>query len=351
MRRPKPTKEQQILFDILKGNSPTDLEGVDSNKLFDLFQRHRLFPMAHEIVGLLPPDEKTHWKKAIQSGSLRTLRFITQLQDLIKILSQEGIEVIPLKGPVLAHTLYGDTGQRHMRDLDLLVIHGDILWGVEVLRKSGFEPYFPKRDLRQHQWRYYFRHQYDVALIGQEPRIIVELHAGIAYPGLLDRAENLLTEDLKQVEMAGVPITCMSKESTFLYLALHGAHHLFFRLFWLRDLAEVIKRWDLDYQAVFNKARNLGIERMVGVSLRLAESYFGAEPPTAWQNYLKEHDSLLSRLENRCHRIILHPRFHSRGNRLNVLLFTLAMKPGWRHRWTSLTTVFHRWYIRKFLAK
>lgn len=351
MKLPKPTKEQQVLFSILKGNPPSDLEGVDTGRLFELFRRHRLFPLAQGLLGLLAPDEQLRWEKAIITGSLRSLRFIPQLLELIEILGKKGIEVIPLKGPLLANILYGDTGQRHIRDLDLLVIKGDLLMGVEVLKEAGFEHFVPGRNLRQNQWRYYFRHHYDVSLVGKEPRIVVELHSGIAYPGLLYSADKSLTDDLQLVEIAGVHMSSMSRESTFLYLALHGAHHLYFRLFWLRDLAEALRLWELDHKALFNKANKLGIERMVGVSLRLAESYFGVPAPKAWQRYLEDHDSLLNRLENRCHRIILHPYFLSRRSRLNALLFTLAMKPGWRHKWDSISSVFHRWYIRKYLSR
>jgi len=348
VRHPKPTQEQRFLFDLLKGESPAHLNGLDTDKLFDLFRRHRLFPLARHILGLLPVEKKPIWVKAINTGHHRTLRFTGLLQELTEQLRQEGIQVISLKGPLLAHALYGDLGQRHMRDLDLLVIDGEILKGVEALKAAGYQLYIPKRDLKEHQWRYYFRHQYDVAMIAHQPQTIVELHAGIAYPGLLNN-EGLLIAELQEFDIAGSSLQCMSRENTFLYLALHGAHHLFFRLFWLRDLAEAMRIWELDYKAIFVRAQELGIERMVGVSLRLAEYYFGVQPPEEWQAFLSDQDSLLKRLENRCHRIILHPDFLSRQNRLNVLLFTMAMKSGLKHKWTSLATVYHRRYIRKFL--
>ncbi len=351
MRLPKPTNEQQVLFDLLKGKIPPDLKGVDTQKLFDLFQRHRLFPIAQGMVKILSDSEKIKWKKAIQSGSLRTLQLTKTLKDVLQLLVKEGIEAIPLKGPVLAQLLYGDLGQKHMWDLDLLVLNGDILRAVDVLKGAGFTPHIPSGDLKPQQWRYYFRHQYDVAMKDSEFRIVVELHAGIAYPGFLNPKEKNLLNDIQEVEIAGFQLPFLSNESTFLYLAIHGTHHLYFRLFWLRDFAMALERWELDHRFIFDQAKLLGVERMLGVSLSLAHSYFGVKPPEVWHKYLNDQSSLMKQLENRCHKVIGHPKFLSRRNRLNVLIFTMTLKPGWRHKWVSITTVFHRWYIKKFLLK
>jgi len=349
VRHPKPTREQIVLFNILKGEYPSDLEGINTQALFDLFQRHRLFPLTQELIGFLPEDERLRWKKAIQSGSMKTLHLVSTLQTLLLLFKKQGIKAIPLKGPVLAKMLYDDFGQRHMRDLDLLILHGDIFKAVEVLKEAGYTSYIPSGELQERQWRYYFRHQYDVALKGPNPGSIIELHSGIAYPGFLNSEVTSLVEDLQEYELPGIRILSMTRESTFLYLVIHGAHHLYFRLFWLRDLAEALQRWELDHQVIYENARLMGIERMVAVSLKLVDSYFGVEVPSVWNSYLKTNSSLMDRLEIMCHRIIRDPHFLSRRNRLTVLYFTWMLKPGLKHRWITLTTLFHRWYIKRFL--
>ena len=306
--------------------------------------------MAPALLPLLEEEERERWKKAIRSGSMRTLRFISQLNEIIEMLYNEGIEVITLKGPVLAQTLYGDLSQRHMRDLDLLVIHGDILKALELLQESGYILKTPGKELTVKQWHSYFKHQYDVALLHKEQGSILELHTRIAYPGLLGRSAYLITDQLETVEMAGRSMKCMSKEATFIYLAIHGAHHLFFRLFWLRDLAEAIKRWELDHTRILYMVRQMGIERMLGVGLRLTSYYFGTSIPAEYQPVLEENKAVLSRLVERCQHAILDPQFLTRRNRINVLLFSMALKPNLQHKWETFSSVYHRWYIRKFLG-
>jgi len=348
---PKPSNEQQLLFKLLKGDPPTSLEGVDTGILFDLFRRHRLFPLAPELLPLLGEEERERWKMSIRLGSVKTLRFISQLHEIIATLKPEGIEVMPLKGPVLAQALYGDLSQRHMRDLDLLVSPGDMLKALELLQKLGYVLKFPEKELTARQWRIYLRHQYDVGLVHREQGIMLELHTRIVYPGLLGGLENLITDKQETIEIVGRPVRSMSKEGTFLYLAIHGTHHLFFRLFWLLDLAEALNRWELDHASILGTVRQMGIERMVGVGIKLAGYYFDVNIPAEYQPLLEDNATILDRLEARCHRAIFDPQFLTRNNRLNVLLFSMALKPGWSHKWKTLLSVYHRWFIRKFLAR
>jgi len=348
---PKPTKEQQLLFNLLKGDPPANLEEIDTAKLFDLFRRHRLFPLAPALLPLLEEGERERWKKAIRLGSVKTLGFVSRLLEIIAALKPEGIEVMPLKGPVLAQALYGDLSQRHMRDLDLLVTSGDMQKALEVLQTLGYVLKFPEKELTARQWRIYFRHQYDVGLVHREQGIMLELHTRIAYPGLLGGLENLITDEPETIEIAGRAVRSMSKEGTFLYLAVHGAHHLFFRLFWLRDLAEALNRWELDHAWILQSARQMGIERMLGVGLRLARSFYGNSIPAEYQSLLEENVTILNKMEKRCRRAILNPRFYGWRSRINVFRFYMTLKPDRKHRWSTLTALFHRWYIRRFLAR
>ncbi|MDF1575705.1 MAG: nucleotidyltransferase family protein [Bacteroidales bacterium] len=349
MYRPRPSKEQQLLFDLLKGAPPATLEGIDTTVLFDLFRRHRLFPLAGDLLPLMEEKERERWKQAKRLGSVKSLGLVTRLFESLDMLESEGINALPLKGPVLAQALYGDLSQRHMRDLDLLVSEKDLHKALEVLQASGYAQKFPGKVLTEKQWKIYLRQQYDVALVHQGQGIILELHTRIAYPELLGRMEQLITGETAAIELAGRSVPCMTLEGCFLYLAIHGAHHLFFRLFWLRDLAEALNKWDLDQQRILENARLMGAERMLGVGLKLAASFFGARIPGEYQEFLEENTVILNRLEERCHRAILDPRFYGRRSRRNVLLFSMKIKAGWTHKWHTLSSVYWRWRVRKFV--
>ena len=92
--------EQQVLFKILKGDHSFHLDDVNPDRLFSLFQRHRLFPLASDIVNLLDEKEREKWKKAILTRTIRSLHHTSLLVSLISEFANEEIEAIPFKGPV-----------------------------------------------------------------------------------------------------------------------------------------------------------------------------------------------------------------------------------------------------------
>ena len=61
-----------------------------------------------------------------------------------------------------------------------------------------------------------------------------------------------------------------------LVLCLHGAKHLWMRLIWVADIAGSLRVPGIDFAAVVERARTLGIARIVGVSLWLSERLLGA---------------------------------------------------------------------------
>ena len=75
----------------------------------------------------------------------------------------------------------------------------------------------------------------------------LELHAAIDNHCMIRRSEeNMLWDELTEQIIGGSKYLCMNEDNTFLYLTFHGGMHQFTRLFWLRDVAEALKRWSLD---------------------------------------------------------------------------------------------------------
>ena len=62
-------------------------------------------------------------------------------------------------------------------------------------------------------------------------------------------------------------------------LSAHAAKHVWGRLIWLCDIAQLTKRPDLNWDWITSQAKALGIERIMHVTLLLAKSLLGAEIP------------------------------------------------------------------------
>jgi len=348
----KLSSEDLFLQNLLRGSPPEDLEQIDQVALFRLFRRHRLLPLAGEITHHLGKDKREGWEKAIQTVNIRSLVQLSSLSQIILSFSQEGIKAIPLKGPVLAHQLYGDVNQRYSRDLDLLVDAEEIYRAIDIARDLGYEPAVPNRTLSEKEWTHYFRYQYDVGLYNSEQGIFLELHTRLLYPDMFTiEEEQLLTTHLRNTSFGGLDLKTMDPESTLLYLVIHGAHHLYFRLFWLRDVAEAMRRWELDHAEILLKAKKLRIERVLGVTLQLVQRFFGFTIPDVYGGFLEKENRVLVSMEKRCIRAIHGPATPTLKGRVHRLLFFLELRPGLRHRLVTMSNVFQRWRIRHLINR
>jgi len=350
VKPPRPSKEQLLLFNILKGDLPTSLDGIDTEIFLDLLRRHRLIPIAHAILPLLVDDEREGWKNMIRNQVIRSLQYTSVLEALVRELRKMGLECIALKGPSLAQSLYGDVTKRQYRDLDILIKRSEIKLAVEAAKKLGFSQYYPKPGLSTKKLNLYFRSRKEIGMINGRNGIIIEIHTGLYFHHLLKESEaGILYESLENIEINGTSIRCMSLENTFLYLTYHGGWHLYFRLFWLRDVAFAISQWDMDHQRILSRSKQLGIDRLLGLSLLLIEDLFQVTIPREYHDYLNSNSLILNRLKSICSFIYSWSEKPNFKVKLLRLVFFLSVKRGLKYRISVLSNPFHHWYVRKFL--
>ncbi len=307
--------------------------------------------MAGPILSLLGEEEKERWKKTIHSRTLRSMHQLAVLGQITGALGKAGIEVLTMKGPVLAYELFGNLGERHSSDLDLLARKEDIREIIKILGSKGFVQMYPKAGLSARQWDYYTRYKKDLGLYNKKENLLVELHYNIEnYLGLSEAELEPFFQQTEELTMGGGQFRCMNRHRDFLYLTFHGAVHQYRRLFWLRDIAEVIKSWDLDHQKVLDDAKGIGSDRMLGLSLLLARDLFHAEVPTLYLSYLEKNRKVLKQLKEISMSMILGPEFPSLRQKARHHLFMLHLKPEFRHYLRTLREIINRQYIGKFLG-
>lgn len=312
--------------------------------------RHRLF-FGDLKCNVSSSLKSVSWQDYVKDKVSRSLHLASVLTNLILKLQEQHVDVIPLKGPLLAISLYRDVGKRYSVDLDLMVRKTDVLKVIDSLDGIGFKQSHPNQDLSEKQWDYYFRWKKDIGLVNRELGVFLELHTGIYYNELLNhQKERLFFEDLTQETLGGVTVPCMNQDNTFLYLTYHGAQHMYFRLFWLRDVAEALKRWDLDHSKILSNAHELGIERLLGLSLELAKEFFKAEIPKEYNGLLEDNTVMIKKLKNLCIKRILGPEELNFIGKLRKHYYLMSLKSGIKYKWVAFQSIFHRWYIRKFLG-
>src|SRR6202051_222451 len=185
-------------------------------------------------------------------------------RELIRILDCTdalGIEVLPYKGLALSEAYYGDMAQRESGDIDLFVRRGDVRRIKEAIRELGYTTRIPIPEEAEED---YLDSGYECAFDSPAGCNLIELQWALQprfyavdydMDGLFERAVN--------VSVAGRRVKTPSSEDLLLVLSVHAAKHVWGRLIWLCDIAQILKRENLDWDWVQSRARQLGIERIL----------------------------------------------------------------------------------------
>ena len=245
--------------------------------------RHGLMPLVYRNLKSTCPDAVPEaildqLRQYFLTYAARNVLLTEELLELLHLFEVHGIPAIPYKGPTLAASIYGDLTLRQVSDLDILIRKEDMLKARDLLVPLGYRPQY---ELTHAQAATYQKSQYELLLIRNKDRMIVELKWEI-----VDRFFSFpmdyecLWERLKPTSLAGKEVLTFSPEDLLLILCVHGAKHLWTNLIWVCDVAELLRVCKgLDWEWVMRQASTPGGQRMLLLGLFLAKSLLGAPLP------------------------------------------------------------------------
>ncbi len=218
-------------------------------------------------------------KQSSQSNLHKALLLARELIRIVGTLSAAGLEVMPYKGSALAELVYGDIALRQAGDIDLLIRPADFARIREVIRELGYAPH---ERFSAAEERAYLKSAYECAFDGAAGRNLLELQWAVLprfyavnfdMDGVFGRAVN--------VNVAGRPMRTPSAADLFLILSVHAAKHVWGRLVWLCDIARLMNMPGLDWGWIRIEANELGILRILRVTMLLVNRLLGAAIPAA----------------------------------------------------------------------
>ena len=110
------------------------------------------------------------------------------------------------------------------------------------------------------------------------------------------------------MEVAGYQLPAPPLLDNFLYLCAHGAVHFWSRLFWLADLAEIMRgNPGIDWQALMALAGEAGMMPLLALGVILAHELLDAPLPEAIRTYALQDQVVFYSIKVAC-RIILCPQ-------------------------------------------
>ena len=249
-------------------------EGIDWQQVHRIAPQHGMVPLLYWHLNRLAPARiPARHLRAMQVDFLQNthqnLMLIEELHALLDLFQARGISVVPFKGVMLVASVYGCVSLRKSGDLDILVHPRDIREAGEVMLARGYRSDGPAHD-----------HTFEQRFAG-DGGMAVELRWRLSpwhFRSVLDL--DTLRGRCTSVDVSGRMVPSLSPEDLLVYLCMHGTKHYWTRLFWLCDVAELVRAHpEMEWERAQESARVLGSRRMLDLGLFLAGDLLGANVP------------------------------------------------------------------------
>ena len=300
---------------------------IDWDVLLPLASRHGLLPLLHWRIGAagadrIPMPIRDRLRDSFDTNHRRNLFLGGELCRILERFGEQGVQVVPFKGIVLAAAVYEHLALRQFTDLDILVRKEDVPQAWGLLESLGFKPNFNTAIDRKRIMDL----ECELLFMSRDQRVFVELHWATAPPKFAVRQDiEGLWSRMVPGGTEGLDATSFSPEDTVLSLCIHGARHLWDRLIWISDLARwVIAHGDLDWDWILREARARGIGRILLIGLSLSRDIGGAVLPETVLEHL-ERDRKAGDLAAR-----LRERFFKEQDERSLAMETILLHLGMR---------------------
>jgi hypothetical protein len=294
---PADSQSCELLRAIAKRSSAEQIHRIapevrDWDSLFNLAQNHRVLPMLFsrlaDMSTAVPQTMQQRLQAAYDRNIFHNLANAAELIAVLKAFEQEMIPAMPFKGVVLGASIYQDLTTRTAGDLDLLVRYKDLTRATTILLKRGYLLETPVSaegtPVVPNYYEYHFERPTDGMVL--ELRWRLELtQTSFRH----DLGMDWVWPHRRITKLAGAEVPDISREITLLMLCMHGSKHVWSRLAWICDVAQLLKvSPDLDWKAVLREAKRTGLWRSLALGVLLAHRVADAEVP---QPFLKSFES------------------------------------------------------------
>jgi hypothetical protein len=238
-----------------------------------------LYQNLSRLKDIVPSTALGALRQDYEKNVYKSLFLARELIRILDCLDAIGVEVVPYKGIVMAEVYYGDMALRRSGDMDLFVRGRDVGRIKNAVRELG---YTQRVAVPEDAEEDYIASGYECTFDSPAGKNLLELQWALQprfyavdfdMEGLFERAVG--------VSVAGRAVKTPSAEDLLLVLSVHAAKHVWERLIWLCDIAQILKRENLNWDWVQARARRFGIERILHITLLLANRLLTAPIPAA----------------------------------------------------------------------
>lgn len=235
-------------------------------------------------------------RKAYHSNVFQNAQYYQQLSEVLKHLQRGGIEIIVLKGAYLAKTVYQSEALRVFGDIDLLVKKADLDPTEKILLEMGYGP--TKRPSIKAQCA--MSHHLEPFI--KKGAFPIEVHWTLFDHKLpFKNRVDMLWEQTRPFTVASVQVLSLSPENLLFHLCVHTAYaSSFVGVRFLCDIHKTLGYYQdqIDWDDLFDRARQWKAEKAVYIVLYLARDWLGAQVPSPVLDRFKPDDFNLELVAN-----------------------------------------------------
>ena len=239
-------------------------------------------------------------RTACHGNLARNMYLYTELKRILEAFHEKRIEVIALKGVVLAKIVYGDIGLRSMNDIDLLVKKEDLPYAEKIISELGY--LFNGKGIESPEW-WRTNHQEICYIRPNGKNIPVDIHWHITNKSHPFRIRNFDSgiierwwEGATTVDFSGSKTLTLCPEDLISHLCLHFLKHRFLNqngtsskgfssrgaLIQLCDIFQTLKHYrdEINWESLKCKAEKYGIHSHIYITLSIVKEFIGKHDDT-----------------------------------------------------------------------
>ena len=256
-------------------------KSVDWEEVLRLAEHHGTAALLYQNLSHLrdvePEAVLTSLRQRYQVNVHKSLFLARELIRVLDCVDAIGAEAMAYKGIVLSEVYYGDMALRHVGDMDFFVRSRDVVRIKNAVRDLG---YTPRVAIPEQAEADYIASGYEWTFDSPAGKNLLELQWALQpHFYAVDYDMEGMFQRAVKVTVAGRSLRTPSAEDLLLVLAVHGAKHVWGRLIWLCDIAQILQREQVNWDWVRAHAREIGIERILHVTLLLANRFLATEIP------------------------------------------------------------------------
>lgn len=254
-------------------------EIINWDDLLEEAKAHSVIPLIYSsinktsIINSLNKDKLDLLKKQVFYSSINQVRHIKKTSEILKVLQEENIEVIVLKG-LIVRSLYPNPDLRTMSDADIIVHKEDLEKVSEVLIEMNYTQ-------TKHE------DEHGAHIVFNKPNSCIEVHWTLLnedfFKGDKSFEENLWNNVIK-VKVGETTALSLSWEDLAAHLCIHMASHFSHKGFGVRQLCDLVlvvekKGYDINWVKFNEKIRMCKLEKFTAAIFNVCQNLFEMRIP------------------------------------------------------------------------